>query len=217
MNTVSKVFIVILALILNFIIYYCFQETIDFENETHDFGTTSSVYNGDSERVCNPDGCIRKYIYRYRVNNNGYQITSKSKSSAPEPPIGSVKLVKYDKDKPDIAFFSKMNVLYLFYLIEFVLLFVVLWVCFSKTKKVTVVVDGDVVQMEKAGPNLYFGQAIVSSIFTFICVFFYLNMANTIGTFNPIKIISLTHPAGLVLIVLLILGIFMTIWSYKTK
>lgn len=216
MNTGSKIFIVILALILNIIIYYCFQETIDFENETRSYATTSAVYNGDSERICSPDGCLRKYIYKYSVDKQNYLITSKGKASY-EPPKGSVKLVKYDKLNPDVAFFTKMNVLYLFYLIEFVLLFVVLWVCFSKSRKVTVVVDGDVVQMEKSGPNLYLGQAVVSSIFTFICVFFYINMATTVGSFNPITIVRLTHPAGLVLLILLILGCFMTIWSYKTK
>ena len=216
MNTASKIFIVILALILNIIIYYCFQETIDFENETRSYATTSSVYNGESERVCTPDGCYRKYIYKYKANNHNYQITSKGKA-AYEPPVGSVKLVKYDRDNPDLAFFTKMNVLYLFYLIEFVLLFVVLWVCFSKSRKVTVLVDGDIVQMEKAGPNFYFGQAIVASIFTFFCIFFYINMATTVNSFNPITLMRFTHPAGLVLIVLTILGFFMTIWSYKAR
>ena len=106
-----------MALLLNFVIYYCFQETIDFENETSNYITTPSVYTGDSQRVCSENGCDRKFFYRYKVGSNDFLITSKGKNSF-NPAPGSVKLVKYDRDNPTIAFFTKMNVLYLFYLIR---------------------------------------------------------------------------------------------------
>ena len=219
MNTASKILVVICALIVNLIIYWCFRETIEFENETSNYVTTAAHYQGENEHVCtSQDDCIYKFIYHYVTPSKGvYRITSKSIENR-VPPMGAKKLVKYDATNPNLAFFTKVNVVYLFYLIEFALLFVVLWVCFSRPrKKVDVVVDGEVVQMEKSGPHFYFGQAIVAGIFTFICVAFYISLGNTIRSLNPITILRLTNPAGLVLIALLILGIFMTFWSYKGR
>jgi hypothetical protein len=182
--------------------------------------TTTASYQGESDRVCaySDEDCVYKYVYRYVTpSREVYRITSRSIEER-IPPIGARKLVKYDASNPNLAFFTKVNVVYLFYLIEFALLFVVLWVCFSRPReKVEVVVDGEVVQMEKSGPHFYFGQAIVAAIFTFICVAFYISLGNTIKTLNPITILRLTNPAGLVLIALLLLGIVMTFWSYKDK
>ncbi len=219
MNTTGKIIVVVCALIINIIIYCCFRETIEFENDTANYVTTAASYQGENERVCDaPNDCVYKFIYRYTTPNKGsYRITRRSFDSV-TPPVGARRLVKYDASNPNLAFFTKVNVVYLFYLIEFALLFVVLWVCFSKQqRKVDMIVDGEVVQMEKSGPRFYFGQAIVAAIFTFICVAFYISLGNTIKTLNPITLLKLTHPAGLVLICLLILGVFMTFWSYKAK
>lgn len=219
LNTTGKIIVVICALLVNLVIYFCFKETIQFENDTANYVTTAATFQGEREQACTTsDDCIYKFIYHYVTPSRGvYRITDR-KFEDKVPPIGARKLVKYDAANPNLAFFTKANVVYLFYLIEFALLFVVLWVCFSKPRrKMEVVVDGEVVQMEKSGPRFFFGQAIVAGIFTFICVAFYISMGNSIKSMNPITLIKLTHPAGLVLICLLILGIFMTFWSYKGK
>lgn len=222
LSTGKKIFVVLIALLINLFIYWCFRETISFENETSTYVTTISTYQGEHSRFCSDidkKDCAYKFVYHYVTPDKGaYRITSRT-SEERVPIIGARKLVKYDPENPNLAFFTKINSVYLFYLIEFALLFVVIWVCFSKQqRKVKVIVDGNAVEMEeKSEPRFYYGQAIIAGIFTFVCVAFYISLGNTIKTLNPITLMKLTNPAGFVLIALLILGIFMTFWSYKGK
>ena len=217
MDKTGKIIVIVCALLINILIWLFFQETVLFEHDTANYSTTFARYDGESHKKCFAGDCTYKFIYHFTASdNNSYQITSSTPTNV-EPVVGSTKLVKYDKQNPNLAFFSKANVQYLFYLIEFALLFVVLWVCFSKPKKVEVYVDGNVVQMEHAGPKFYYGQAIIAAIFSIICVFFYISMGTALKTFNPITILRLTNPAGFVLICLLAMGIIMTVWSYKSR